>query len=386
MSAFGSFAFAQKAEKWNATWTTALFGQNSGPQALGADGLTVRNIAHISMGGSSIRLKFSNEFGNDPLTIGEATVALAAGDGSLQGTVHPILFGGKPTTTIPQGAIAISDPIPMQVAALANVAVSIFVPQQNIRTWTRHQLAMQTNYAALGNQASKATLAESKSVTMSYFLKAIDVSCSGPCGAIATLGDSITDGVGSSVNKNHRWPDDLAARLAANQKTANMSVLNVGISGNRLLHENAGPSALARLDRDVLTQSGVKYLIVLEGINDIGVATRPKDPADPVTVEDLEWSLTQIVSRAHGAGIKVFGATLTPAGRRAADAEAMRAKLNEWIRTSNVFDGVIDFEKAVRDPQQPTKMLQAADCGDGLHPSENGYQRMADAIDLKSFE
>lgn len=376
---------AQASEKWIGSWATAPSAQSAPPAVITADGITIRNIVHMSVGGSSIRLKFSNELGTDPLIFGKATIALEGDQGVLEGPVYPVTFGGNPSTTIPPGAVVLSDPIQMQVSPFGSLSVSIFLPQQPIHVWTRHALAVQTNFIAVGDQTAKPVLAESKSITSSYFIKAVDVSCSGDCGAIVTLGDSITDGAASSINKNRRWPDVLAARLAANPGTARLSVLNEGISGNRLLHEGAGPSAIARFDRDVMAQSGVKYLIVLEGINDIGATTRAKNPSDPVTVEDLEWSLSQIASRAHDAGIKVIGATLTPAGHGSASGEAMRSKLNEWIRTTNIFDGVVDFDKAVRNPQQPTTMLPDADSGDSLHPGDNGYRRMGDAVDLKLF-
>lgn len=381
----GKISQAQVPERWIASWATALCPQTTAPAVMTPEGMTIRNIVHLSAGGSQIRLKFSNEFGADPLTIGEAAVALVNDKGDVQGDAHPITFAGKPQVTLPQGAIVLSDPVTMPVAALANLSVSFFLPAQPIRMWTRHPLAVQSNAIAPGNQAAKSNLSASTSVPSSFFLKAVDVACNGHCATIAALGDSITDGLGSAMGKNRRWPDALAARFAADTKTRGIGVVNLGISGNRLLHEGAGPSVLARLDRDVLAQSGVEAIILLEGINDIGVATRAKDPADPVTAEDLEWSLRQVVTRAHDAGVKVYAATLTPAGRRADNSEEMRLKFNAWIRTCNLFDGVVDFDLAVRDPKNPRKMLEDADSGDSLHPGDHGYKRMADAVELSSF-
>jgi len=376
---------ANPSERWIGTWSTALFSETKAPAAMTADGIAVRDVVHISAGGSSVRFKFSNEFGIDPLTLGEAAFALLPDNDKLQGEAHPITFGGKEAIAIPQGAVVLSDPIQIPLKALTNLSISIFLPQQQIRSWTRHQLAMQKNFIAPGNQVSAVGLLESTTITSSFFLKSVDVNCAKKCAAIVAVGDSITDGLGSAMGQNRRWPDVLAARLAADPKAAGIAVINEGISGNRLLHESAGPAALSRLDRDALTQSGVKFLILLEGINDIGVATRPKDPADPVTVEDLEWGVRQIVARAHDAGVKVLVATLTPAGRRGDSAENMRLSFNQWIRTCGLFDCVIDFDQAVRDPQNPRKMLQEADSGDSLHPGDNGYKRMGEAIDLKYF-
>ncbi len=203
-----------------------------------------------------------------------------------------------------------------------------------------------------------------------------------------TVGDSITDGFRSTSDQNRRWPDVLAQRLQGDKHLSGLGVLNEGISGNRILHDKAGPSALARFDRDVLSQSNVRYLIILEGINDIGRTAQPNEPGDPITTQQLLGSYDQLIERAHAHGIKVYGATLTPflgAGYASPAAEAMRQAANTWIRTSGHFDGVVDFDKATRSPTQPSVLSPEADCGDHLHPSDAGYRLMGDSVDLKLF-
>jgi len=226
-----------------------------------------------------------------------------------------------------------------------------------------------------------------------FFLKAVDVLAPGATGAVVAFGDSITDGTASTPDTNQRWPDLLARRLQADKATAGLGVLNVGIGGNRVLHDGAGPSALARFDTDVLAQSGVKYLIILESINDIGHAYDPKKPYDVVTADDLIAGLTQMAERAHMHGIKVFGATLTPyfgaggttTGYESAAGDQVRQAVNAFIRTSKVFDGVIDFEKATADPANPNQWKPVYERGDHLHPTDTGMHAMADSIDLKLF-
>lgn len=341
---------------------------------------------HISVTGRFFRIKLTNEFGIDSLKIGRTAIAIVNPHTLATGPGQLITFSRQASITIPPGAVAVSDPVSFQASALSDIAISIFVPAQMVRVWTRHDLAMQTNFEAPGNQVDKATLVDSKAITSWYLVKALDVNAPRHGAVIVAFGDSITDGLGSTRDANRRWPDLLAMRLSENRKTRNMSVLNLGISGNRILHDGTGTNALARFDRDVLTQSGVKYLIILEGINDIGRATREPNPEDIVSADDLAWGLSQLVLRAHQMGIKVFCATLTPAGRRSNRAEMVRAAFNQWIRTSGVFDGIVDFDHATLDPAHPTKFLPAFDSGDGLHPSDAGYAAMANSIDLSMFK
>jgi lysophospholipase L1-like esterase len=282
-----------------------------------------------------------------------------------------------------------SDPIALKLPAFANVAISLYLPEQPMRVVSLHQLALQTSYAATGNVIAQPKLEAAREIYTWPFVKGIDVKLGADAAAIVTIGDSITDGAKSTRDSNARWPDILARRLQQNKKTANLAVLNEGISGNRVLHDQAGPNALARFDRDVLSQAGVKYLIFLESINDIGHATTPLKRDDIVTSDELIAALGQMAERAHTHGIKVIGATLTPyqgAGYSSPEGEAMRQAINHWIRTTRQLDGVIDFEKATQDPANPSAFSTAADSGDHLPPADGGYKIMGDAIDLKLFE
>jgi len=235
---------------------------------------------------------------------------------------------------------------------------------------------------------TSATLTSPQKIYSWDFLKGVDVKADAASAAIVAFGDSITDGAHSTRDANARWPDVLAKRLAADKRTAKLGVLNEGIGGNRVLHDNTGPSALARLDRDVLSQDGVKYLILMEAINDIGHAADPVKPYDVVSADDLIAGYVQIVERAHAHGIKVIGATLTPyvgAKYQSPAGEVMRTTLNEWIRTSKLLDGVVDFDKATRDTANPGVFAATADSGDHLHPGDAGYKAMGESVDLKLF-
>jgi len=312
------------------------------------------------------------------------------GSGSIAaGSAVPLTFSGSSTVTIPPGALIVSDPAPLKVAPLSNLAVSLYLPSQPASQITGHSFADQTNYLVPGNSITSASLSTPKEIDSWDFLKGIDVKADADSEAIVAFGDSITDGALSTRNANARWPDVLAQRLQANKKTAKLGVLNQGIGGNRILHDVAGPSALARFDRDVLAQTGVKYLIILEAINDIGHAADSEKPYDIVTADDLIAGYSQMVRRAHTHGIKVIGATLTPyVGARYSSpkGEAMRQALNQWIRTTKELDGVIDFDKATSDPSNPSVFSSTADSGDHLHPGDAGYKTMGGVIDLKLFE
>jgi lysophospholipase L1-like esterase len=351
---------------------------------------TYRNIVRISAGGSSLRVQLTNEFGSRPLTIGASHIALSAAQGAIEpGSDHALTFSGHASVTIPANSFVVSDPVSMQVPALASVALSVYLPQQSIGDTSCHDLGVSTNYTAPGDETAASSLSDARTIESWCFVKGIEVAAdSDKAAAIVTLGDSITDGAKSTMDTNRRWPDVLAERLQADRKTAHLSVLNEGISGNRVLHDHAGPNAISRIDRDIIAQDGVKYLIVLEGINDIGVTAEPRDRSDIITTEDLELGMTQIVTRAHAHGIKVFGATLTPykgAGYFSDAGEKIREDLNQWIRTGGVFDAVIDFDQVTRDPANPAVFSQQADSGDHLHPGDAGYKAMGSAIDLSLF-
>jgi lysophospholipase L1-like esterase len=375
--------------QWVGTWATAPMLAEGGARMRPFAAVTLREIVHISNGGPQMRIRFTYEFGLDGLTIGSAHVAVSAGGADIKdGTDHALTFGGAASVRIPPGAAIYSDPVALAVAPLSDVAVSFYLPSQVMRAETYHAFADQDNFVADGDQTAAAALAAPANLQSWYFLDGIDVPATAASRAIVTLGDSITDGAHSTLNANLRWPDVLAARLKQDHTLDQVSVLNVGIGGNRVLNDQAGPSALARLDRDVLAQNGVRYVIVLESINDIGRLAHLTAPEDDVTAQQLEQGLKQIADAAHQHGIKAFGATLTPyggAGYRSDKGEQVREDVNNWIRTSGVFDAVIDFDQITRDPQGPDRFNPLYDSGDHLHPSDAGYKAMADGIDLKLF-
>lgn len=382
-------ARAQQAH-WIGTWAAAPMGAQVNPGQPAPANSTYRNIVHISAGGNSLRVQLTNEFGTRSLTVAAAHIAVSTGNGSIQsGTDHPLTFSGQPSVTVPAGGLVFSDPLPLQVAPQADLAVSVFLPDQQISDTTCHEDAQSTNFVTQGNTTTAATLTDARPIYAWCFVKGIDVPApETKAASIVTFGDSITDGWDSTRDANRRWPDVLARRLQGDPKTAGLSVLNEGISGNRLLHNGAGPNAIARFDRDVLAQSGVRYLIILEGINDIGAIANPREPGDIITAQDLTLALTQLVTRAHEHGIRVFGATLTPyvgAGYASDAGEQIRQTVNQWIRTSGVFDGVIDFDKVTRDPAKPSVFLPSVDSGDHLHPGDAGYEVMGSSIDLSLF-
>jgi lysophospholipase L1-like esterase len=383
---------ASPADHWVGTWAASpMAAKNPDGKfgATGTDGTTLREIVHISIGGSSVRVVLTNEFGIDPLTIGAAQIALSSGTSTITPTSATALtFGGRPSIVIPPGAMVISDPAALKVAPASDLAVSLFLPDQPVNLLTLHPFADQTNYLVPGNVVSAASFDTPKTFFTWDFLKGIDVTADNKAASIVTFGDSITDGAHSTRDANARWPDVLARRLQADKKTANLGVLNQGIGGNRVLHDTTGPSALARFDRDVLAQAGVKYLVIMESINDIGHATDPAKPYDVVTAEDLIVGLNQLAARAHTHGIKVYGATLTPfvgAKYQSPAGEEIRQAVNKWIRTTNQLDGVIDFDKVTTDPTHPGMFLPLDDSGDHLHPGDAGYKAMGESIDLNLF-
>lgn len=376
--------------QWVGTWATSPMLAVGGFTVHPFAAVTLREVVHISCGGEQVRVRFTNEFGEDGLTIGNAHLALSAGGSAIKdGTDHALTFGGAASVRIPPGAAMYSDPVALALPPLSDLAVSFFLPSQVMRAETYHPFADQDNFAADGDVAGAATLTASATLQSWYFLDGIDVNAVEGSRAIVTLGDSITDGAYSTLNGNSRWPDVLAARLQKEHGLEHVGVLNEGIGGNRVLNDVAGPSALARLDRDVLAQDGVRYVIVLESINDIGRLARLTAPEDAVTAPMLEQGLKQIADAAHQHGIKAFGATLTPYGGanyRSDKGEQVREDVNNWIRTSGTFDGVIDFDQITRDPQNPDRFNPAYDHGDHLHPSDDGYKAMGEGIDLKLFE
>jgi len=374
--------------QWVGTWAASPM-QADGINLRLFSSVTLREVVHISAGGAQIRLRFTNEFGLDPLTVADAHVALSAGGSSIQpGSDRAVTFGGATSVNIPPGAAIFSDPVALAVAPLSDVAVSFYLPPQIMRAETYHAFADQDNYVADGHAPAAPDLPQPTTISSWYFFDGIDVAVAPGSRAVVTLGDSITDGAHSTHNANRRWPDVLAALLGQDPNLAHIAVLNEGIGGNRVLNEVTGPSAISRFDRDVLAQSGVRYVIVLESINDIGRLVHVQVPWDAITAPQLEWGLKQIADQAHEHGLKIFGATLTPyggAGYYCDAGEQVREAVNDWIRTSGTFDGVIDFDKIMRDPQNPKAFNPPYDSGDHLHPSDAGYKAMGEGIDLTLF-
>ncbi len=380
---------------WVTTWAaspqapTPLF---PNPGNAGFSNQTVRNIVFTSVGGNQIRIRLSNAFGKRTLTVGRVSVGIPlTGAQLVPGTTHPVTFGGQASVTIPVGAEAVSDPVPLKVAPLEQLAVSLYLPAATGRA-TYHFTAQQTGYIASGDQASAtAGTAYTTTDTSWYFLDGVLAHNTAAPGTVVAFGDSITDGFQSQTGANARWPNYLARRLDAATGAQAPAVADEGISGNRVLHNSPcfGINALARYQRDVLSQPGVKDVIVLEGINDIGFSVLPNSgcavPNTNVTAAQIEAGYRQMISMAHAAGLKIFGATLTPfkgAGYWSPAGEAKREAVNNWIRTSRAFDGVIDFARAVQDRFNPLYINPAYNSGDNLHPNDAGYEAMADAINL----
>jgi len=378
------------AEHWVATWTASPMAADSALDEAnsGFNGQTVRQIARISIGGHRIRVRLSNAYGSHPLVVGAVHVALhAVGASTIAGSDRTILFNGKSSVTIPAGALVASDPVDLTVAPLSEIAVSLYFPvATGPVTW--HQLGMQTTFISpLGDVTAAVSLPIASKSTSLYVLAGVEVMAGTEVGAVVALGDSITDGYASTVDAHHRWPNFLAQRLNDAEAPGRMAVIDEGISGNRLLHDTEGPNALARFDRDVLAQPGVTHLIVLEGINDIGMPGYMGRPEEEVTSEEIIGAYRQMILRAHEKGLKIYGATLTPfegsgAPYYSAAGEAKREAVNAWLRSQSEFDAVIDFDRIVRDPAYPTRLLPKYDSGDHLHPSDAGYQAMAASIDL----
>lgn len=350
---------------------------------------TLRQVVRTSIGGSKVRVVLSNAFGTAPIQVGGASVALRDKDAAIQpATSKMLFFAGAPTATILAGATLVSDPVDMTLTPLAELAIDVFVPGDlgvSPSPVTTHNGSSQTNYVSeTGNHVGTASLPTSLRPAAWFLIARVEVSAPSNTLAVVAFGDSITDGARSTPDINNRWPDVLARRLAA-RKGAGVAVLNAGISGNRVLGDGAGISALARFDRDVLMQTGVTHVVVMEGINDIGLARSNPSPS----AADLIAGHKQLIERAHARGLKIYGATLTPyegAAYFSPEGEAKRQALNEWIRTSGAYDGVVDMDKATRDPAAPTKFLPAYDSGDHLHPGDAGYTAMGEAVDLALFK
>jgi len=351
---------------------------------------------HVSLGGGRVRVVLSNAFGTAPLPVGAAAVALRQKDSAVTaGSGRPLTFSGSASTTIAAGAVAVSDPVALTVPALADLVVDVFLPADTASSpspLTTHASALQTNYlSAPGNHAGAADFPVAGTTQAWFFLSTVEVSAPAPVGAVVTFGDSITDGTLSSPDTNNRWPDHLARRLltaAGGAKPQPMGVLNEGIAGNRILTDVIGPNALSRFDRDVLALNGVTHVILLEGINDLGLAADDQLP----TAADIVAGHRQLVARAHAHGIKVLAGTVLPfegtnlgaiaPNYYSAEKDTRRQAMNDAIRTGGFYDGIVDFEAAVRDQAQPKQLLARFKGADNLHLNDAGYKAMADAVNL----
>jgi len=376
---------------WVGTWAASPAPSETG---IGFNNHTLRMNPRVSIGGDTLRVRVSNAYGSRRLEIGAACVGLRdKGPAIVAGSEREITFCGSPSATVAAGALIVSDPVRLEVKPLADLAVTLYLPGE-IPTGFQitGRYARQTNYISPpGNFAASIDMPVLKITDEWFFVSGVDVLASQETGCVVALGDSLTDANISTHDAYCRWPDQLARRLIARKDGLPLGVLNQGLGGNRILHDLRGDSGLRRFDRDVLAQSGVTHAIVMLGTNDL--RNRNGKPDEEVTAEQLIAGLHQMAQRAEAHGIKLYGATLTPFGNETflpgawnPTREGHRVACNNWIRESGALAGVVDFDKALRDPEHPTRMLPIYDCGDGLHPSDLGYCRMGDVIDLALFD
>jgi lysophospholipase L1-like esterase len=377
-----------QSQHWVAAWSAAA--DQDGPAL---SGKTIRQIVRPSIAGPNVRLRLSNRYGTAAVTIGPVHIAKHVGESAIRpGSDRAVTFGGKPTVTIAQGVDTLSDPVAFPLVAFEQVAISLYVVDGG-KASTLHGVGMQTAFIANGQVTSAAKLENSETDTSRYFLTDVEVAARTNARTVVILGDSITDGVGSTRDRNRRWPDALAERLQADPTLASIAVVNSGIAGNRLLNDASapfvGPSMLARFERDVLSKPNVRWVVVLTGSNDISAADMLDAPKEKVSAQQIITGLQQLVARAHAKGIKVYGATLLPkagVGKpfiHTPQAQAKRNEVNAWIRSSGAFDAVVDFDRLMCDPARPDHLAARYDSGDHLHPNDAGFAAMAAAIDLR---
>ena len=390
--------------EWVATWGAAPAPPSAAigpfPGTPSFTNQTIRQVVRISAGGERVRVRFTNEYGTKPLAIGAARIALADENGNVvPGTERALTFSGKTRVWVPARAPMLSDAVELPVKALSSLSISIYLPEET-GPCTCHATALQTAFVSDTGDFTAERFEAKQKIQSRAFLSGVEVLAPAKASAIAVLGDSISDGMGSTADTNRRWPDVLAARLASRDRKMAWGVVNLGISGNRLLDDGAGESALARFDRDVLALPGVDHVIIFLGVNDLGMSfgkpTGPMAeffktlrPANPATADAMIAGYRQLIDRAHAKGLKVFGATLAPyegAMYYSADGESVRQAINTWMRTGKAFDAVLDFDAVFRDPAHATQMAEALHSGDHLHGSDAGYEKVAASIDLSLFK
>jgi lysophospholipase L1-like esterase len=378
---------------WVATWTASPVppGSTFNPAPAAFDNQTIRHIVRVSAGGWRVRARFSNAFGKTPLRIGAAHIARHAARAAIvPGTDRELTFGGRPTVTVPAGAVVVSDSIDLDVPTHGRLAVSIYLPEPT-GSPTYHEVTRQTSYVSEpGDFTGEVDIPIARSTVSRYFLSVVEVQTWLDVGAVVAFGDSITVGATSTVDAYRTWPDMLSARLNR-RGFPRAAVVNQGVGCSRLLFDLCGQNGSARFDRDVLTASGARHVIVALGLNDIGIPVIINRPSELVSADDIIVGLRQLIERARAQHLRVHGATITPVGSSTVpgfftpENEAKRQAVNAWIRTSGEFDGVIDFDAVIRDPGQPTRMRPDFSSIDGIHPNDAGYAAMANAIDLSLF-
>lgn len=376
-------------EEWTGTWGTAqqLVEPHNMPPAPGLSNNTLRQVVRPSIGGDHIRVTFSNEFSTLPVVLKAAHIASSKGGSTIDSeTDTPLTFKGNPETTIEPGNTVTSDPLAFDLKPRADIAITVYFGDTSYDI-TGHPGSRTTSYIREGNMVTAPEFSDASKTDHWYVIDSIEVLGPELMDAAVVIGDSITDGRGSGTNRQNRWPDELAERLRKNPGTENVAVLNMGIGGNCVLRDCLGPAAVKRFDGDVLEQKGIRWLIILEGINDIG-GSRSREDSERAA-KDLIEAFEIMIEKSHAKGILVYGATLLPFGSSFYDSdhhESARQAVNSWIRTGGRFDGIIDLEKALEDPENPHHMLPAADTGDHLHPNETGHRMMAGAVDLNLFK